>query len=385
MAKRIIILLDGTSNEIKTNRSNVLRLYGCLKKSDEQVVYYDPGVGTFGNDGWWSRVASKTSEVWGMATGFGIDKNVKEAYRFIVNTYDKSPDGERDEIFIFGFSRGAYTARVLAGFLHGFGIMEQRNLNLLDYAYRAYKSVGERSDAGAFEELRLHERIIAPDRPPVRFLGLFDTVASVIEPGRGLLPRLTKHAFSARNASVQSVRHAVAIDERRTMFVPELWPEDQPYKRNRFDPGPGVPQDAREVWFQGVHGDIGGGYPEAQSQLAKIPLAWMITEAKACGAQFVTASVNKLVLGTRPDSGHVAPDPLAKINTSMTWAWRILEWVPRKRPKGSQRPTILGLSLPLSEPRHIPDHARVHKSVFDRMAALGQMPRNLPKDPEIED
>jgi uncharacterized protein (DUF2235 family) len=88
MAKSIVILLDGTSNEISSDRSNILRLYGVLKKSAQQLVYYDPGVGTFGAEGAWSRFWRKAHEVWGLATGWGLDHNVKEAYRFLVEHYD---------------------------------------------------------------------------------------------------------------------------------------------------------------------------------------------------------------------------------------------------------------------------------------------------------
>jgi uncharacterized protein (DUF2235 family) len=111
-------------------------------------------------------------------------------------------------------------------------LIEKRNLNLLDYAYRAYKRIGAAEGTG-FEEMRLYERVLRADRPPVRLLGLFDTVASVIESGR-FLPRLRSFAFTGSNPSVESIRHAVAVDEHRTMFNPTLWPTDGKYrKQNR--------------------------------------------------------------------------------------------------------------------------------------------------------
>lgn len=160
MPKNIAILLDGTSNEISSDRTNILRLYGILEKSDQQLVYYDPGVGTIGAEGAWSRFWRKAHEVWGLATGWGLDHNVKQAYRFLVENYDNGKHSgrnpaERDQIYIFGFSRGAYSARVLAGFIHAVGLIEPRNLNLLDYAYRAYKRVGDKQHEEAFEEIRL--------------------------------------------------------------------------------------------------------------------------------------------------------------------------------------------------------------------------------------
>lgn len=129
MPKNIVILLDGTSNGITSQRTNILRLYGCLRKSETQLVYYDPGVGTMGAQGTWSRRVQKASELWGMATGAGIDHNVKEAYRFLVENYSdgKAGDGERDRIYLFGFSRGAYTARILAGFIYTIGLIKCDN------------------------------------------------------------------------------------------------------------------------------------------------------------------------------------------------------------------------------------------------------------------
>ena len=162
MAKNIVILFDGTSNEISADRTNVLRLYGTLKKSEDQIVWYDPGVGTIGLA--WLGIWRKFMEIFGLATGYGLDKNVKEAYRFLVENYQRDEDGARDRIFIFGFSRGAYSARVLAGFIHAFGLMEKRNLNLLDYVYRAYKRIGESGKEHAFAEMRLFERTLRADR-----------------------------------------------------------------------------------------------------------------------------------------------------------------------------------------------------------------------------
>lgn len=375
MSKKIVILLDGTSNEIKADRSNILRLYGTLEKSDQQLVYYDPGVGTFGAEQSWSRRVRKGIEVWGMATGWGLDANVKEAYRFLVENYEKDEGGNRDQIYIFGFSRGAYSARVLAGFIHAFGLLEKRNLNLLDYVYRAYKNIRPDGREESFAEMRLHERVLRPDRPSIRCLGLFDTVSSVIESGR-VLPRFRKHAFTANNPSIEAVRHAVAISERRTMFRPQLWPAFQEFSQNRFKPQDVLPQDAKEVWFSGSHGDVGGGYPEAQSALAKIPLYWMIEQTKNFGLDFKTRTVNEIVLGKREGKSYVPPNPQAGINDSMTFGWKMLEYSPRRKPKDSLRASILGWTLPRSEARMIPEGALIHASVLARPVK----PDNLPGD-----
>lgn len=386
MAKNIVILLDGTSNEISLKRTNILRLYGVLKKSPEQLVYYDPGVGTFGAENLWSRGLRRIIEVWGLITGWGLDHNVKEAYRFLVDNYEKGPeggDGERDRIYIFGFSRGAYTARVLAGFIHTIGIVERRNLNLLDYAYRAYKRIGEGEKDKAFAEVRLYERILAPDRVPIRMLGLFDTVASVIESGR-FGPRLKCHAFTARNTSVEAVSHAVAIDERRTMFRPQLWPLGGDFMDNPFNHGAARRQDAEEVWFSGCHGDVGGGLSEEESALCKIPLVWMIEQAKARGLKFQTRSVNSLILA-KTASKYTKPDPLAASHNSMTLPWSIVEFLPRKKPRDSKRISLFGISIPLFERRAIPPGAKIHRSVIERRDKLGKWSANIPGNFDIQD
>ena len=387
MPKNIVILLDGTSNEVECDRTNILRLYGVLTKDAGQLVYYDPGVGTFGADGAWSRFWRKTNEVWGLVTGWGLDQNVKEAYRFLVENYDNgkrkgTKQAERDRIFIFGLSRGAYSARVLAGFIHAVGLIEPRNLNLLDYAYRAYKAIGEDQKQSAFAEIRLYERMLNPDRPPIRMLGLFDTVGSVIESGRNGV-RLKSHAFTERNNSVESVSHAVAIDEKRTMFRPQLWPSDQQYWGNPFNSAAAQPQDVREVWFAGGHGDVGGGYPEADSALCKVPLLWMIDRAKLCGLNFRLQSINSIILGSKKEAKYIAPDALGCSNKTMTFGWSILELLPRRKPRGSSRPSLLGISFPLFERRCIPQGAKLHDSVIVRQKQLGYSPSNIPEKFEV--
>ncbi|MDA4846148.1 T6SS phospholipase effector Tle1-like catalytic domain-containing protein [Hoeflea poritis] len=403
VGRRIVILCDGTSNEIESDRTNVLRLYGALEKDDRQLVFYDPGVGTFGAANAWSYTWRKAHEVFGLATGWGLDHNVKEAYRFLAETYDegekaktrsakKIPARPADEIYLFGFSRGAYTARVLAGFIHAVGLMRPINLNLLDYAYAAYKSVSDRTEnenrderdptLNPFAEVRLFERILQPRRPTIRCLGLFDTVGSVIERGRGM-PRLRTHAFTRTNKSVEAVRHAVAIDELRTMFQPQLWPAGGDYWGGPFKGETVKEQDVKEVWFSGVHGDVGGGYPEAASKLAKIPLDWMIAETKALGLKYKPDTVGEIVLGTNAHKDYVKPDPLAKPNESMNAVWKLLEYVPRRvKPfRPTERGAFMGWYLPQGERRIIPAGAAIHNSVFKRRGTPSDYDQpNIPDD-----
>jgi uncharacterized protein (DUF2235 family) len=397
MSKNIVILFDGTSNEISADRSNILRLFGTLERSERQVVYYDPGVGTFGADNAWSKLYRNAVEVWGLATGWGLDQNVKEAYRFLIETYDAGPtnaDGDhvdRDRIYIFGFSRGAYSARVLAGFIHALGFMSRHHLNLLDYAYNTYKGISDREERdesavqqgearSAFASMRLYERTLKTGRPPIRLLGLFDTVASVIEPGRHWLQMRT-HPFTHRNPSVEWVRHAVAIDERRTMFQPELWIAGQDYRGSPFKKVKRK-QNFREVWFSGVHGDIGGGFPEAESGQVKIPLDWMIRETAPAGLHYLDRAVDRLVRGG-DDSKYVPLDPLAALHDSMNFGWRLLEALPRRVPETSwrRRGNRRSIYIPCKDRRFIPDGAMIHGSVRERMETGTYDAPNLPKDP----
>lgn len=380
MPKTIVILLDGTSNEIECDRTNVLRLYGTLTKDKGQLVFYDPGVGTFGAEGTWSRLRRKSAEVWGLATGWGLDENVKQAYRFLVKNYERGEGGnDRDRVALFGFSRGAYSARVLAGFINAFGLMAPQQLNLLDYAYRAYKRIGENGSDDSFEEIRLFDRIAKPDHPPIRILGLFDTVASVFESGRSGL-RLKSHAFTRNNRSVETIVHAVAIDERRTMFRPQLWGDERRYHTGPFDNGQGAPQDVHEVWFAGGHGDVGGGYSEKESALCKVPLLWMIEHAKRCGLRFSKRSINSIVHGKYDSERYVPPDLLGAAHGTITVGWAVLEFLPRKLPTNSGRPSIFGVGLPLFEARHVPSGAFIHASVATRLRTGGYEPRNIPHD-----
>lgn len=391
MAKNIVILCDGTSNEIKTDRTNILRLFGTLEHSDRQLVYYDPGVGTFGADEAWSQVYRDATEVLGLATGWGLDHNVKEAYRFLVENYEAGPvvDGrhpDRDRIYLFGFSRGAYTARVLAGFIHAFGLTRPQYLNLLDYAYRTYKDIPNHKDDGSSESpfagMRLYERTLDNDRPPIKLLGLFDTVASMIEAGHGKI-QLKTHPFTNKNPSVEWVRHAVAIDERRTMFRPELWTPGQVYRGNPFA-APRGPQDFKEVWFAGFHGDVGGGSPESESAQIKIPLCWMIGETAPTGLIYKQDVIDKIVLGLDPQAPKYVPlNPGYKLHDSMNTAWRLLECIPRKVPKTSwrRRNTSGGAYIPCCDPRLIPPDALIHDSVRIRREQYAYNPKNLPDVP----
>ncbi len=389
MTKTIILLFDGTANTVKANRSNILRLYGCLEKSERQLAWYSPGVGTFGGEDTLLHARQRMREAFDRATGWGLDANVKAGYRFLVENYDTGKRNgrrvqPRDRVVMFGFSRGAYTARVLAGFLNAFGLMAPRHLNLLDQAYRAYKGVAERPGAkGDWDEMNLWYRVLRPDFVPITLMGLFDTVSSVFEWGQSG-PRFRAHASTSINPSVAAIRHAVALDERRALYQPLLWPDGQRFYGNRFERGRGVAQDLREMWFAGVHADVGGGYPEHQAALGKVALDWMIRETKGFGIHYRQTTVDRLVLGRQgdaPSDRYVAPDPMARAQESLSLAWLLTGLVPRRRARGMPYSGLSGLYLPLWRRRFVPDAALVHESVAERQHKPALASPNLPRDP----
>ncbi len=173
MSRNIVICCDGTGNEIEKDLSNVLKLYRLLRKDETQLVFYDPGIGTIGTENIWTRRLQKLFTNLCLATGTGLDPNVLRAYSFLVDTYKPG-----DRVFIFGFSRGAYTARVLAGFLHLMGLLKPEQKNLASYAFKTYKQ-SSYSDLEAAWGFR---QISGADQIPVHFLGVWDTVSSVLIP-----------------------------------------------------------------------------------------------------------------------------------------------------------------------------------------------------------
>jgi len=197
------------------------------------------------------------------------------------------------------------------------------------------------------------------------------------------VPSLRQLAYTQRNPSVQTVRHALAIDERRRMFRPFMWREGEMYCGGPFEGQSAVPQDVRQVWFAGVHSDIGGGYAEEESGLSKITLKWMLDEVPD-ELKVVTQSVNQIVLGkARKGSSYqyVEPDSAAQRHESLKGAWWGVEWLPKrtKYREDPARKSFLGFYLPAAEKRRIPQGAEIHASVRERMDELQEYrPKNLP-------
>ena len=228
--RNLVICCDGTSNEFGRKNTNVVRLLQCLRRNtDRQFIYYDPGVGTLLDQNQVTRFGKWWSQVIGLAFGHGLTADVMETYAYLMEQWEAG-----DRVFIFGFSRGAYTARVLAGLLHTFGLMPSGATNLLPYVIKNYRALSDRSDK---DKMRNIEQISGEFRRtfarpvsgqdekerhfPVHFLGVWDTVSTV---GWIWDPKSFRH--TAFNPSLVYARHAMAIDERRIFFSskpPLIW------------------------------------------------------------------------------------------------------------------------------------------------------------------
>ncbi len=379
MARKLIVCCDGTGNEIKENQSNVLKLYRLLEKNSSQLAFYDPGVGTIGDSSAWDKAKNKARGIFGLVTGYGLDQNVLEAYTFLIRNYQ-----EGDDIYLFGFSRGAYTVRVLAGLINMIGLLAPNNENLCGYALTAYKQASAKDN---FAIAWRFQDVLQAKNVTIRFMGCWDTVGSVIVPRPDrwyIAPSLLHLPYTRSNPCVQVFRHAMAIDEKRRMFRLMDWDNNQQFKSNPFvKVDVAANQDCRQVWFSGVHADIGGGYPESESSAAKIPLKWMLDEARDHGLIFRKTMVSRLVDGNNPPNSphrYTAPNPNADLHDSMNWAWRLLEWIPKcsKCKEWPDRRSFFGFYLPQGEPRKISIDAEIDSSVYRRTQYSGIQPYSPP-------
>lgn len=372
-SRNIVILCDGTGNELggalsdsESNIliSNVLKFYRIVEKGKRQLVYYTPGVGTIGRIDFLYRWKQKFLGVLGLAMGYGLDDNVLGAYRFLVQNWQ-----EGDKIYLFGFSRGAWTARVLAGFIHLIGLLRPSQLNMCDNAFATYKRAARENKM----PIAWHfARVIGSRFPTIHFVGVWDTVASVLVPrsDRMWLPSLEKLPYTETNPSVRMFRHAMALDERRRMFRIAEWVQPQPFVPVRFRPHEFEPQKIEQRWFPGVHSDIGGGYREDESGLSKIPLIWMVEEAEKAGLHITESNLEKFAYGAPRNEGehqYSQPDPSGEMHKSLGWGWMPLEIIPKAITyREWHRRSFLGLYIPHAEPRPVYENEVVDSSVEAR-------------------
>ena len=352
--KKIVVCCDGTGNEFGVRNSNVVKLYKMLSSNAGQISYYHPGVGTMGARAALTQIGKLWTKVIGLAFGYGISDNVADAYQFLMRTFEPG-----DEVYLFGFSRGAYTARSLCGMLHAVGLLTAGNEGLIPYAIRLLKR-----RPIDFQVAASFKKTFSRECKPY-FVGLWDTVSSV-----GWVYNTVHFPYTtaASNADFRHVRHAVSIDERRAFF-----------RQNLFLKPHNPQQDIKEVWFAGVHSDVGGSYPEPESQLSQIALRWMVCEAEQAGLQ-VDPNRKAEILGGKPP--YVAPDPLTRNqHKSLRGPWWIAEFWPKivhvETAPGVWKKTF---RLNLARRRYIAPDVVVHQSVEARLKdpSLNYKPSNLP-------
>lgn len=319
MSKCLVVCCDGTWNSPdqrtggQPSPTNVTKLALAVAPHDdrgrEQRTFYHLGVGT-----------NRRDRLLGGACGFGLSRDVRDTYRFLVQNFEPG-----DDLFFFGFSRGAFTARSAAGFVRNCGILLRSQADRVDEAYALYR---DRSSA-------THPRSIAATlfrrsyshETRIRFIGVWDTVGALGIPLNGgrlvnLLNRRWQFHDTNLSSVVDAAYQALAIDERRGPFRPTLW-----------TPQPDAPEDqtVEQVWFTGVHCDIGGGYLE--HELSDIALLWMVERARGSGLRFDPDAFGPCRAGDPAPSDVdatlrsrtcVTPDPLGDQHDSRTGFYRLI-------------------------------------------------------------
>jgi uncharacterized protein (DUF2235 family) len=287
MTKRLVVCLDGTWNgpDQGRNPTNVVKIMEAIRPSDaagtRQVTFYDAGVGADGG-----RIDRITDGF----TGRGLDQNVRDGYRFLAHNWEPG-----DEIYLFGFSRGAFTARSLCGFLSACGLLERDAMQRLLEAWELYRVPKAQRPPDKLAALRAVSR----REVKIQCVGVWDTVGALGVPGELLQSFNREHQFHDTELCelVECAFHAVAIDEKRGPFGPTLWqkPRGEQLKQRAVE----------QVWFPGVHSNVGGSYPDAG--LSDLALHWMIRRVQAH---------TKLAFDERYIAAQVKPDPMAEIYES---------------------------------------------------------------------
>jgi uncharacterized protein (DUF2235 family) len=284
--RQLIVLLDGTNNTLTGGRedTNLIRALECLTPPQPgQQVFYDPGVGNAGTLPGATR-ADKIKRRWqrlqGLAFGNGVYDNIGAAYSFLARQHQAG-----DQIFIFGFSRGAFEARALAGLVNMFGLLRVNELHMVPSLLSIYFSERRTSRAkaaGKREAIirQTRELLVDPDRHDVwvHFLGVWDTVASIGIPpfDRQITGSPSMKDDSGNPKRYRHVRQALALDEQRRAFMP------RPYLESNFDDSATTGQTLTQLWFHGDHCDVGGGHA-TDAGLARQALLWLLAEAQGKG------------------------------------------------------------------------------------------------------
>jgi uncharacterized protein (DUF2235 family) len=310
----LVICCDGTWNTPDQvdhgvpNPTNVVLLYNAVAELDGgqigQQKYYHPGVGTDGSQ--WNKLI-------GGGTGKGLDLNIISAYRWLCEKYQPGHN-----VYLFGFSRGAYTVRSLSGLVSYAGLLDTSELSDAD-KWQRIDQVFQQGYRRKIESPKdWNERgwkFLPTDKGhiPIHFIGVWDTVGALGIPDDmallNMLDRLHDYTFhdTTLSPAIRTARHAIALDEMRASFQPTLWTAVEN-------------SDVKQAWFSGVHADVGGGYPEAG--LSNLSFEWMVEEAKLCGLAFNTDI-----------TAQIKPNPRGVLHDSCTGAFTLLPTQPRSAPQ----------------------------------------------------
>jgi uncharacterized protein (DUF2235 family) len=326
--KRLVLCCDGTWNRADQQSNdvpcptNVIRIAYRVANRDgtgvPQITYYHQGVGT-------GNVVDRYS---GGAFGEGLEQNIFDAYRFLIANYEVG-----DQIFLFGFSRGAFTARSIGGMIRNCGILTRASIRLYRKALELYQSGDHPPDDEVSKDFRQAHSITGVDSIPIHFIGVWDTVGALGIPLRGLrgLTR-GKHQFHdiELSGTVRFAYHALAIDEHRAPFEPTPW---------FFKPKEG--QTIEQVWFCGVHSDVGGGYAEAA--LSDLALDWMLGKAREAGLALDQAAL---------DGNPLKGDPRGTLHDSKGGLYRITPGIDRRIGVSPKDPAKPDWSNVMDDPTH---------------------------------
>ncbi len=279
MSKNIVVLSDGTGQEGGVGyNTNIYKIFNMLEdRTGKQIAFYDPGLGT------------DRKKIAGLIAGAGISKNIIDCYKFIFENYNAG-----DQIYLFGFSRGAATVRSLSSFIHLFGILPKSRPDLIYKAYKIYQiSNKESREAKAKDFIEKHHTMWTT----IKFIGCFDTVAALGLPSKffnallELIPwyRNDFHDFKL-SESVENAYHALSVDDERKTFHPVMWDSEVLHTEK-------MNQKLLQVWFLGMHTDVGGGYPK--SDLSDITLVWMLEKAIYHGLRIYDG--HRIKINEQPD------------------------------------------------------------------------------------
>ncbi|KAF8814000.1 hypothetical protein BYT27DRAFT_7219939 [Phlegmacium glaucopus] len=312
--RNLILCFDGTSNQFGEYNTNVIELYSRIIKDDSQLTYYNSGIGTYARPSWrsytyWKQVLDNKID---LAIAWNFEKVILAGYRWLSDNY---MDG--DKIFLFGFSRGAYQVRVLAGMINKVGLILRGNEEQIPFAYELYADLSPKHQEKTDKSSRMAQRFkttFSRSEVRVHFIGVWDTVSSV-----GVIRGKSLPGTDNFNPnSICYFRHALALDERRVKFLPEYVCGGETY----VDEGGSAISRVKEVWFAGCHSDIGGGSENnAELNNAAVPVLWMGNEALFAGLKLRHSEVvwkwNDLA-ETRPKE-------------SLIYVWHFFELLPFKR------------------------------------------------------